>query len=98
MTATTMKTLTVPESVYEEVQQFAARVCVKREIHTVFHQYHIDAITKKTLMKQVLADVSNSKDISHLIVKSVILSLLFVKHDFTKQQAFTLLDDIQSAV
>jgi len=97
MTATTMKTLTILESVYEEVQRFANRVCVKQEIHTLFQQYHIDAITKQTLMKQMLADVSYS-DTSRLIVKSMIFSLLFVKHDFTKQQAFTILEDVQSTL
>jgi hypothetical protein len=93
-----MKTLTVPESVYEEVQQFANQVCVKQEIHTLFQQYHIDAITKKTLIKQMLADVSKYSDTSQLIVKSMILSLLFLKYEFTKQQAFTLLEDVQSTL
>jgi hypothetical protein len=94
MTSSNLKTLNVPENVYEEVKHFADQVCATHEIHAVCRQYHIDPITKKTLMKHLLADLSKYRDTTHLVEKSLILSLLFVKYEFTKRQAFTIVEDM----
>jgi hypothetical protein len=45
-------------------------------------------------MRHLLADLSKYRDTSHLVEKSLILSLLFVKYEFTKRQAFTIVEDM----
>jgi hypothetical protein len=94
MTSSNLKTLTIPENIYTEVKHFADQVSTTHEIHAVCRQYHIDPVTKKTLMRHLLADLSKYRDTSHLVEKSLILSLLFVKYEFTKRQVFTIVEDM----
>lgn len=93
-----LKTLTVPENIYPEVKSFADQVCATHDIHTVCRHHHLDPVTKKTLMKQLCVDVSHSRATPHLVEKSLILTLLFVKYDLTRHQAFTIVEDLLSAL
>lgn len=94
MTSSNLKTLIIPENIYTEVKHFADQVSATHEIHAVCRQYHIDPVTKKTLMRQLCADVSHYRDTTHLIEKSMILTLLFIKYKLPRRQAFTIVEDM----
>lgn len=89
-----MKTLSVPESVYEEVKHFANQVSVKQEINAIFKEYGIETShDKKAILKQLLSELSKYDKTNKLAVKGLILSLLFLKYGFTKHDAFTILEE-----
>jgi hypothetical protein len=98
MTSRNLKTIIVPEEIYQEVKHFADQVCATHDIHAVCRQYHIDPVTKKTLMKQLCVDVSQNRDTPHVVEKSLILSLLFFKYGLSRHQAFTIVEDMLSSL
>jgi hypothetical protein len=98
MTSHNLKTLIVPEDIYQEVKHFADQVSATHDIHAICRQYHLDPVTKKTLMKHLLVDVSQNRDTAHVVEKRLILSLLFFKYEYTRHQAFTIVEDMLSSL
>jgi hypothetical protein len=88
------KTLTVPESLYDEVKQIADQASVRHEILKLFDQYKVAGSERTALIQQVLSEISKHEETSLLALKGLLLYLLFKKRKFTKSEAFAVLDNV----
>jgi hypothetical protein len=98
MTQNSVKTLTVPEALYDDMKKVLDKASVKEDIRTLLdHSVH-NLSEQKALLKHILSDISKNDDIHIPQLQGLILTLLLLKYKFTKREAFTILENILSAL
>lgn len=98
MTQNGVKTLTVPETLYEDMKKVLDQASVKEDIRTLLdHSVH-NVSEQKALLKHLQSDISKYDDARIPQLQGLILTLLLLKYQFTKSEAFTILEDILSSL
>lgn len=98
MTQNGVKTLTVPEALYDDMKKVLDKASVKEDIRTLLdHSVH-NVLEQKALLKHILSDISKYDDIHIPQLQGLILTLLLLKYKFTKREAFTILENILSTL
>jgi hypothetical protein len=98
MTQTGVKTLTVPEAIYEDMKKVLDQASVKHDIRALFDRSGNSIAEQKSLLKHILSDITTYDDLAPIKLHGLILTLLFLKYDFTKSEAFNILEDIFSQI
>ena len=98
MTQKSVKTLTVPETLYEDMKKVLDQASVKEDIRTLLdHSIH-NVPEQKALLKHLLSDITKYDDVRIPQLQGLILTLLLLKYEFTKSEAFNILEDILSVL
>lgn len=98
MTQNGVKTLTVPETLYDDMKKVLDRASVKEDIRTLLdHSVH-SVSEQKALLKHILSDITKYDDVRIPQLQGLILTLLLLKYKFTKGESFTILEDILSTL
>ena len=98
MTQNGVKTLTVPETLYEDMKKVLDQASVKEDIRTLLdHSVH-NVSEQKALLKHLQSDISKYDDARIPQLQGLILTLLLLKYKFTKSEAFTILEDLLSSL
>lgn len=91
-----VKTLTVPETLYEDMKKVLDHASVKEDIRTLL-DHSVHSVSKqKALLKHLLSDIAKYGDVQILQLQGMILTLLLLKYKFSKSEAFQILEDILS--
>ncbi|MCW4042047.1 MAG: hypothetical protein NWE83_15010 [Candidatus Bathyarchaeota archaeon] len=98
MTQNGVKTLTVPETLYEDMKKVLDQASVKEDIRTLL-DHSVHSVSKqKALLKHLLSDITKYDDVHIPQLQGLILTLLLLKYKFTKSEAFNILEDILSTL
>ena len=98
MKQNSVKTLTVPETLYEDMKKVLDQASVKEDIRTLLDHSVPDVSEKKALLKHVLSDIAKYDDVRIPQLQGLILTLLLLKYRFTKRESFAILEDILSTL
>ena len=98
MTQNGVKTLTVPETLYEDMKKVLDQASVKEDIRTLL-DHSVPSVSKqKALLKHLLSDITKHDDVRIPQLQGLILTLLLLKYKFSKSEAFNILEDILSSL
>jgi hypothetical protein len=98
MTQNGVKTLTVPETLYDDMKKVLDQASVKEDIRTML-DHSVHSVSKqKALLKHLLSDITKYEDVHIPQLQGLILTLLLLKYKFTKSEAFNILEDILSTL
>lgn len=98
MTQNGVKTLTVPETLYDDMKKVLDQASVKEDIRTLL-DHSVHSVSKqKALLKHLLSDITKYDDVHIPQLQGLILTLLLLKYKFTKSEAFNILEDILSTL
>jgi hypothetical protein len=98
MTPNGVKTLTVPETLYEDMKKVLDQASVKEDIRTLLEHSLRNVSEQKALLKHLQSDIAKYDDAHIPQLQGLILTLLLLKYQFTKSEAFTILEDILSTL
>ena len=98
MTQNGVKTLTVPETLYDDMKKVLDQASVKEDIRTLLDHFVHNVSEQKALLKHLQSDISKYDDARIPQLQGLILTLLLLKYQFTKSEAFTILEDILSSL
>ena len=96
MTQNGVKTLTVPETLYEDMKKVLDQASVKEDIRMLLDHSVRNVSEQKALLKHLRSDITKYDDVHIPQLQGLILTLLLLKYKFTKSEAFTILEDILS--
>jgi hypothetical protein len=96
MLKTSVKQLTVPENVYDEMKKLVDQASVKLDILQLLTHHHIDRTAQSTLLKGILSDISKYRGSSLLTMKGLIITLLMTKYELTSVEAFHVIESLIS--
>ena len=98
MTQNGVKTLTVPETLYDDMKKVLDQASVKEDIRTLL-DHSVHSVSKqKALLKHLLSDITKYDDVHIPQLQGLILTLLLLKYNFSKSEAFNILEDILSTL
>jgi hypothetical protein len=98
MTQKSVKTLTVPETLYEDMKKVLDQASVTEDIKALLDHSGNGISEQKALLKHLLSDITKHDDVYNLKLQGLILALLFLKYEFTKSEAFNILEDLLSTI